>query len=179
MCLCFYVSHMLFVRDKPRSLQWHILKYENFVSAPDVVTKSLLEFLGIDILLIHGHPLALLCVQLLQVVDGVIERESCLSVVAHEPLLLNCCLLLFPCGLKGSKLRCIYRLFHVVFLWIFVHFRGHSVVAKCTFFDVFRDFFKLVVVHLDAFVVLPIPLFDILSPLFLASNVIFSFKSGR
>ena len=48
MCLCFYVSHMLFVRDKPRSLQWHILKYESFVSAPDVVTKSLLEFLGVD-----------------------------------------------------------------------------------------------------------------------------------
>ena len=45
MCLCFYISHMLFVRDKPRSLQWHILKYENFVSAPDMVTKSLLEFL--------------------------------------------------------------------------------------------------------------------------------------
>ena len=39
---------MLFVRDKPRSLRWHVLKYENFVSAPDMVTKSLLEFLGID-----------------------------------------------------------------------------------------------------------------------------------
>lgn len=42
------MSHMLLVRDRPKHLQWHVLKYEDFMSDPELVTIHLLGFLGVE-----------------------------------------------------------------------------------------------------------------------------------